>query len=67
MAQPLITDEQVEAIVLLTYLTDMSVVEAAYAVIPFFDRADFAVTAALTIKIQALQKQLEENTKKAHS
>lgn len=66
MAEP-ITDEQIEAILLLYYLTDLSVVNAAYAVVPDFDRANFAQTAELTIRLKAKQKHLELITKEAHS
>lgn len=51
--------EQAEQIVLLSYLTGMSLVDAAYAVVPDFDRADFEATAALQIEIFQARKILD--------
>ena len=62
-----VTDEQIETIMLLTYLTDMTLVDAAYAVIPEFDRADFELTTILTIRLGAMRKQLDREIKKTHS
>lgn len=61
------TDEDAELIVLLTYLTDMTIVQAAYAVIPLFDRSDFESTASLQIKITETQKRLDQEFKTTHS
>ena len=63
----MITDQQVEEIVLLAYLTEMTIVDAAYAVIPNFDRSDFAQTAALTIRITECKKSLDNLFKDTHS
>lgn len=61
------SDEDVEAIVLLAYLTEMTIVDAAYAVIKDFDRTDFEQTAALTIRITECKKSLDNLFKDAHS
>jgi len=61
------SDEDAETIVLLAYLTDCTIVEAAYAIIPLFDRSDFESTAALQIKIMEAQKRLDLEFKNTHS
>jgi len=63
----MIGPEEIETIILLSDLTGMSLVNACYAVIPDFDRADFEQTAALTIAIMNYKKSLDTESKDAHS
>jgi len=63
----MITYQQIESMVLLQRLTGMSLVDAAYAVIPDFDHTDFAQTAALTIQIIEIEKTLDTEFKDTHS
>lgn len=60
-------EEQAEQILLLYYLTGMSIVDAAYAVVVNFDTADFEQTAALTIQIEHAKKILDDEWIRAHS
>lgn len=55
----MITDEQVEEIILLHMLTGMTLVDSAYAVVPGFDGTDFNETAALQIRIFDTNKKLD--------
>lgn len=63
----MVTDQQIEEILLLAYLTEMTLVQAAYAVIPGFDQLDHEATTILTIRLGAMRKKLDTQFKKAHS
>lgn len=62
-----VTDENIEEILLLSCLTGMTIVDAAYAVIPEFDHLNITMTVELTTRLFAVKKKLDDITKQAHS
>lgn len=63
----MITDQQVEEIILLRRLTGMSLANAVYAVVEDFDHYDFGMTAELSIRLSKTEKRLDAEFKEAHS
>jgi hypothetical protein len=61
-----ITDSQVEEIALLGRLTGMTVVSAAYAVIPDFNHTSASETADLIFRLVEVEKRLDKESKKLH-
>jgi hypothetical protein len=53
-----VTDENIEEILLLACLTGMTIVDAAYAVIPEFDHLNITMTVELTTRLLAVKKSL---------
>jgi hypothetical protein len=63
------TDDQVQELILLAYLTGISFPSAAYAVIPDFDQYDLNASIELSVRVgkAIMQMKLDSTSKDIHS